>query len=79
MKRAIKIVGHQAQDGGWGTHSPQVHGVYGHGDSFADAVADWHAAADLYREQVGHLDFLDGPDATPDATPDAIETELITA
>jgi predicted RNase H-like HicB family nuclease len=71
----IKIVGHQAPDGGWSAHSPQVRGVFGHGDTFADAVADWRQAADLYRETFGTLEFIDDESATPDA----VEIQTISA
>jgi predicted RNase H-like HicB family nuclease len=63
----IKIAGHQAPDGGWSAHSPQVRGVFGHGESFPDAVADWRQAAELYRETFGTLEFIDDQSATPDA------------
>lgn len=53
----IAIIGHRAADGGWGTHAPQVRGVFGHGDTFAAAVADWHRAAEGYRVAFGHLDI----------------------
>ncbi|MGI8412056.1 MAG: hypothetical protein ACR2QA_06095 [Solirubrobacteraceae bacterium] len=66
-QRTIKIVGHRANDGGWATHSPQVRGVYGHGDSFQEALADWHAAAELYRDTFGRLELVEDPGATPDA------------
>lgn len=52
----IAIIGHRAADGGWGTHAPQVRGVFGHGDTFEDAVVDWHRAAEGYRETFGRLD-----------------------
>lgn len=55
----IAIIGHRAPDGGWGTHAPQVRGVFGHGDTFADAVADWHRAAEGYRSTFGRLDIDD--------------------
>lgn len=73
--RTIKIAGHQAEDGGWSAHSPQVRGVFGHGDSFADAVADWRQAAALYRESFGALEFIEDPAVTPDA----IEIQTIPA
>lgn len=75
QKRTIKIVGHRADDGGWSTYSPQVHGVFGHGESFEDAVADWRHAAELYRESFGRLEFTQDESATPDA----IELETVTA
>lgn len=71
----IKIVGHRADDGGWSTYSPQVRGVFGHGESFEDAVADWRRAAALYRESFGALEFTQDESATPDA----IELETVTA
>lgn len=61
VMRTITILGDQAADGGWGAWSPQILGVNGHGETFDAAVADWHLAADLYREVVGHLDLA--PDA----------------
>ena len=73
--RTIKIVGHRAEDGGWSAHSPQVHGVFGHGESFKEAVSDWRQAATLYRESFGALEFIE--EDTP--TPDAVEVETITA
>jgi len=74
-QHTIKIVGHHASDGGWSAHSPQVRGVYGHGETFQEAVADWHAAAEVYRDTFGQLELVDDPAATPDA----VETETITA
>ncbi len=73
--RTIKIVGHQASDGGWSTHSPQVRGVFGHGESFPAAVADWNQAAALYRDAFGQLEFIEDQASTPDA----VEIETITA
>lgn len=54
---SIAIIGHRAADGGWGTHAPQVRGVFGHGDTFAEAVADWHRAAEGFRATFGALDI----------------------
>ena len=65
--RTIKLVGHRADDGGWSVHSPQVRGVFGHGESFDDAAADWRQAAALYRESFGALEFIEDESATPDA------------
>jgi predicted RNase H-like HicB family nuclease len=59
--RTITILGDQADDGGWGAWSPQILGVNGHGETFEEAVSDWHVAAALYREVVGPLDVA--PDA----------------
>lgn len=73
--QTIKIIGHQAADGGWGVYSPHVRGVYGHGDSFADAVADWRRAADLYRATFGALVFTEDMADTADA----VDTQIVSA
>ncbi len=56
------------------THSPQIRGVFGHGDTFTEALEDWRQAAHLYRETFGALGLVDNDCATPDA----IEVETVT-
>lgn len=46
----VLVLGYRADDGGWGTLSPHVPGVHGHGDSLEDAVRDWQAAVAFARE-----------------------------
>ena len=75
--RTIKIVGHRADDGGWSAHSPQVRGVFGHGESFSEALADWRQAAEVYRETFGALEFIEDQSATPDAV--ELETVSVSA
>jgi len=41
--------------------------VFGHGETFQAAVADWNQAAALYRDTFGQLEFIEDQAGTPDA------------
>jgi predicted RNase H-like HicB family nuclease len=56
---AVLVLADRADDGGWGTFSPHVPGVFGHGDSVDEAVQDWRAAVAFARESGWELQDVD--------------------
>lgn len=55
----VLVLADRADDGGWGTFSPHVPGVFGHGDSLLESVEDWRVAVAFARESDWELRDVD--------------------
>lgn len=55
----VLVLAYRAPDGGWGTLSPHVPGVHGHGDTLEEAVEDWQVAVAFAREEEWEIRDVD--------------------